>query len=144
MGTAICGRCGAWVNDRAWRCRSCGRLIPGVFGQRRLLDRVFNPARAHARVLLMGLVVLYFFELFLSSVTGFGDRHGGGMRMDPSGVGMVRAGALTPWREDHASVLMEELGVAGRNVLGKSTSEEPWRFVSAMLLHGGVFHILCN
>jgi membrane associated rhomboid family serine protease len=144
MGTAICGRCGAWVNDRAWRCRSCGRLIPGVFGQRRLLDRVFDSARSQTRVLLVALVVLYVFELFLSSVTGFGGRNGQ-MRFDPTTIGEVRAGALLPWPAEHAHVLLEEgLGVRGANALGKSTSEQPWRLVSAMLLHGGVLHIVFN
>ena len=124
MGTAICGRCGAWVNDQAWRCHHCGRLLPGLLGQRHWLDSIFSRSRSQARVLLVVLVFLYVFELFLTSVTPEGDggaRHG--VTIDPSGVATVRAGALLPW---------------------EVTKHQPWRVVTAMLLHGGVLHIACN
>jgi rhomboid protease GluP len=123
MGTAICKGCGAWVNDQAWRCRSCGRLWPGLFGQRAWLDLVFSRTRSQARMLLTALVVLYVFELFLSSVTEIDGGGRPGISIDPTGVGMARAGALMPW---------------------EVTQHQPWRVVTAMLLHGGVIHIACN
>jgi membrane associated rhomboid family serine protease len=124
MGTAICGRCGAWVNDQAWRCHQCGRLLPGLFGQRRWLDSIFSRTRSQARVLLVVLVVLYVFELFLSSVTPTGlDGRRPGISVDPTGVGMARAGALLQW---------------------EFTRHQPWRVVDAMLLHVNVLHIACN
>jgi transposase len=49
MGTTICSRCKAWINDREWRCRSCGKLLPGLFGQRRWLDTIFSRSRSQAR-----------------------------------------------------------------------------------------------
>lgn len=133
MGTAICGRCGAWVNDRAWRCHQCGRLLPGLFGQRRWLDAIFSRTRSQARVLLTVLVVLYVFELFLSSVTPVDESgHRPGISIDPTGIGTVRAGALLPW--DRVFDDLPEL----------STRDQPWRIVTATLLHGGVLHIACN
>jgi membrane associated rhomboid family serine protease len=132
MGTAICKGCGAWVNEQAWRCRSCGRLWPGLFGQRAWLDLVFSKSRSQARVLLAALVVMYVFELLLSAATPDEGRRSSGFSPDPTGRGEVRAGALLPWNYEFS------------DLPGHTTRAEPWRIVSAMLLHGGVLHIVFN
>jgi membrane associated rhomboid family serine protease len=126
MGTTICGRCKAWINDREWRCRNCGRLLPGLFGQRRWLDTVFARDRSQTRVLIYVLVACYLVELLVSQFTPMrGERPR--FSLDPSSLGMLRSGMLTPWIDDPLS-----------------TREQPWRLLTAMLLHGGMFHILMN
>lgn len=131
MGTTICGRCGAWINDQSWRCRSCGRLLPGLFGQRRWLDAIFSRSRSQARVLLAVLIVFFVLELFISSRTPDPGGHSTGVPLNLTGFGMVRSGALIPWD-------------GFDDLPNHSTRDEPWRFVSAMLLHGGFLHILFN
>jgi len=129
MGTTICSRCKAWINDREWRCRSCGKLLPGLFGQRRWLDTVFSRSRSQARTLLVVLVACFLLELLVSQFSpNEGERPH--FTLDPTGLGMVRSGAV---------LAMGRHG--GPNLLMRS---EPWRLVTAMLLHGGVFHILMN
>jgi rhomboid protease GluP len=120
MGTAICGRCGIWVNDQAWRCHQCRRLLPGLLGQRRWLDSIFSKSRSQGRVLLGVLVALYVFELFVSAVTRVS---GTGLSSDPSAIALFRCGALVPW---------------------EITRHQPWRAVTAMLLHVNLLHIICN
>ena len=132
MGTAICKRCGAWVNDRAWRCRSCGRLLPGLFGQRRWLDVVFSRSRSQARVLLGVLIACFVLELFISSRTPDPDTPSTGVPLNLTGYGMVRSGALLPWNQYF------------KDLPSHATRDEPWRIVSAMLLHGGFLHIVFN
>jgi membrane associated rhomboid family serine protease len=129
MGTTICSRCKAWINDREWRCRSCGKLLPGLFGQRRWLDTVFSRTRSQARTLLVVLVACFLLELLVSQFSpNEGERPH--FTLDPTGLGMLRSGAV---------YAMGRHG--GPNPLMRS---EPWRLVTAMLLHGGVFHILMN
>jgi membrane associated rhomboid family serine protease len=129
MGTTICSRCKAWINDREWRCRSCGKLLPGLFGQRRWLDTIFSKSRSQARTLLVVLVGCFLLELLVSQFSpDEGERPH--FSLDPTGLGMLRAGAV---------LAMGRHG--GPNPLMRS---EPWRLVTAMLLHGGVFHILMN
>jgi membrane associated rhomboid family serine protease len=132
MGTAICKRCGAWVNDRSWRCRSCGRLLPGLFGQRRGLDLLFSRSRSQARLLLAALAVFYVLELFISGATPDPGGRSRGIPLEPTGFGLVRSGALLPW-----DYVFSDLP-------SHATRDEPWRIVSAMLLHGGILHILFN
>jgi membrane associated rhomboid family serine protease len=132
MGTAICKRCGAWVNDQAWRCRSCGRLLPGLFGQRRWLDLLFSRSRSQARVLLAALVVFYVLEMVISGATPDPGGRSRGSPLSLTGFGMIRSGALIPW-----DYVFDDLP-------SHATRDEPWRLVSAMLLHGGVLHIVMN
>lgn len=129
MGTTICGRCKAWINDREWRCRSCGKLLPGLFGQRRWLDTVFSRNRSQSRVLLVGLVACFLLELLVSRFTPDpGDR--AGLSFGPTYVGMIRSGAV--------------FGLGRHGGANELMRSEPWRVVTAMLLHGGVFHIVMN
>jgi hypothetical protein len=129
MGTTTCSRCKAWINDREWRCRSCGKLLPGLFGQRRWLDTVFSRSRSQARTLLVVLVACFLLELLVSQFSpNEGERPH--FTLDPTGLGMLRSGAVYAMGRN-----------GGPNPLMRS---EPWRLVTAMLLHGGVFHILMN
>lgn len=143
MGTAICGRCGAWINDQSWRCRSCGRLLPGFFGQRRYLDVLFSRSRSQTRLLLFAIACFYVFELFLSTVTPVeGQRPA--LRLDDPGAGAIRAGALMPWdpAASRGLLLYDHIDEGLR--ASHSTREEPWRVATAMLLHGGILHIVMN
>jgi len=133
MGTSVCGSCGTWVNDEQKRCHQCGRLWPALFGYRRAFDRFFSPSRSQARILLGVLVAVYIIELLISSSTSVPGMRSPGFSPNPTGVGLVRGGALIPWSEDFA-VEFE----------GHCTQAEPWRVVSAMLLHGGILHIVMN
>ena len=133
MGTAICKGCGAWVNDQAWRCRSCGRLWPGLFGQRQVLDQVFSKSRSQARVLLVALVVMYIFELMVSAATHEEGTRSPGFSPNPTYVGEVRSSTLTTSSGSFAEQFPDI-----------TTRAQPWRIVSAMLLHGGVLHIVFN
>lgn len=121
MTTAICGRCRAWVNPKAWRCHQCGRLLPALLGGRRGLDGFFS-GRSHARLLLGWLIAAYLLQLLISQFT---PEEGGqaGFALEPSNASLARFGALLGWHW---------------------TRHEPWRIVSAMLLHGGLLHIFCN
>jgi membrane associated rhomboid family serine protease len=137
VGPSVCGRCGTWVNDEQKRCHQCGRLWPALFGYRRAFDRFFSPSRSQAHILLGLLVALYLVELMLSAATPVDGRRSSGISLNPNGIGLVRSGALLPWR-------VEDVQRHVDSELDRSTRQEPWRVVSAMLLHGGVLHIVMN
>jgi rhomboid protease GluP len=120
-GSRVCPACGRLnsVNDKV--CYSCGKRLPGPLGTsllRGIAD--FSEDGLPATKLLVGMCVVVYALMMVSD--GASSVLQGGLFSSFKPSTLIRVGAL----------------------LGRFMTEEPWRVLSAVFVHGSLLHIGMN
>jgi len=112
----LCPACGTLVGTKAKRCHECGTSLTfSLAAAGKSVGKLFGGEASVTRALLVANVLMFGVSLLLT----------GGLNL---------FGGIRP----------EVLDRLGANVPGDVLGGEQWRLVTAMFLHGGLFHIAMN
>lgn len=120
-GSIVCPNCGRLVSVNAKQCISCGRKNPGLWGYGPLIQQLLGIGSMIPLVTGVS-VILYVLALLI----------------DPAAIlrpqGML--GLLSP-----SMKALDHVGMTGTYAMSQGRW---WTLITAIYLHGGVFHILFN